>query len=1422
MKQISSFRALKGLVTLALIALGTSYASAQYYVNVMQKDGTRIQYSVDDIEQVSITDHKLPNFKAESVDLGLSVRWATCNLGANRPNERGIFVRWGETTEMDTVPYKWYDTETDKYTKYNLYERLGIVDMKYRLDPQDDIANVGAGPQWRIPSDEELQELIDSCNWVLTDSGGVKGYLVQSKKNGNSIFLPTTGFSINGNILVPEYVGAYLSNTLRLLSSTDSRLLYFNLDTVQMHTFGRQIGLPVRPVYSSDFGNNILQVSGIELDTASLELKVGQNYTLQVTGKMPDNTTIKLGAGEWSTSDKNVAVIEDGKITAVGEGTCTITASFGGKTASCAVTVIDPSKPQDPVDLGLSVKWATFNVGATSPYEYGDYYSWGEIATKTRYTWENYKYCNDGNTSMTKYNNDAQYGYNGFTDGKYTLEPDDDVAHIKWGGNWRMPSRGEMQELVDSCDWDWTNENGVWGYRITSLVSGYDNKSIFLPVGGYMSGVDTIYADYYYYWSSSLYSTSSLAYGLSEYYGGVDDLYRFIGCNVRPVSAYNVSDINDIQLTKNVLALALNSECTLDINLLNSDGRKIGVNGSMDINWRTSNSSVATVINGVVKAVGAGTCTITATMGSLSAECSVTVKDPSTVTPESVDLGLSVKWATFNIGAFRAEMFGDYFAWADPEPYYESGYSESSSPIWKSGKESGYDWSSYFDTNDGGNTFLKYNKENKKTVIDPEDDPAWGNWGDSWRIPLYYEFQELIDSCSWVLTDSNGVNGYKITSKVKGYESNSIFIPFTGYREDVEIEHDDCGYYWSASTDPGSSEVMVLGIDADSYVIYDDSRYWGQSYRPVQMFDDSGIQDIILNETDTTLLIGKQGVLFVRGVLADGHAISVSGAIKWVSSDEDVVTVVNGYLQAEGAGTASVTATYMGHSQSCIITVVDPYAVDPEYVDLGLSVKWASFNLGAYKAEMSGDYFAWGETEPKSNYSWSTYKYCDYASGSSLTKYCLDSDYGYEGFTDGKVILDASDDAVYVLMGDGNRMPTVIEMTELLSMCNREKTAVNGVIGYRFTSKVEGYENNSIFLPICGFYNGTNKNLGVGRYWTSSLLDATGGNNTAWYLYMSANQNNATTANYPRSLGFNIRPVTENTGWAGITAITLNKSNTEIELNGSETLVARLWSGEKDYTFYSPVSWSSDDESIVTVDKDGTIHGVGCGTASVTATYGNLSKECEVTVGLSFTVTGQENSIDYVDLGLSVKWATYNVGATTPTGYGDYFAWGEIETKGYFDWTLYKFRTAGIYTPDIELSKYNTSNSNGPVDNKTTLELNDDVAHVKWGGNWRMPTKAELDELCSNCTWTWTTLNGVNGCLITSNIEGYTNRFIFLPAAGYYDDDRGDTTYIGYYWSNSLDTDAPYDASYAVFGSAHGLTKSGGRWIGFSVRPVCP
>ena len=207
---------------------------------------------------------------------------------------------------------------------------------------------------------------------------------------------------------------------------------------------------------------------------------------------------------------------------------------------------------------------------------------------------------------------------------------------------------------------------------------------------------------------------------------------------------------------------------------------------------------------------------------------------------------------------------------------------------------------------------------------------------------------------------------------------------------------------------------------------------------------------------------------------------------------------------------------------------------------------------------------------------------------------------------------------------------------------------------------------------------------------------------------------------------------------------------------------------------------------------------------------------------LVYIQTSIPSLYEFVDLGLSINWATCNIGATKPEEYGLYFAWGE--TEGYsgvtdtkkFKWTDYKLCNGS----DTTLTKYNNNASYGTVDNQITLEQVDDAAYVS-DNTCRMPTSGEYQELIDNTTSAWTSVNGVNGIQLTSKVEGYTDKSIFIPAAGHVSNGSliGVGSY-GYIWSSSLTSGTPRNARIMFFYSSSVYISGSDRCNGLSVRPV--
>ena len=385
------------------------------------------------------------------VDLGLSVKWATCNVGATKPEEYGDYFAWGETepkTTYDWSTYKWATATQKKWgwdletlTKYN------TVDNKTALDLEDDAARANWGDSWRMPTDAELAELYEKCTWKWTDDyngTGVAGQIVTGL-NSNSIFLPAAGK--REDILINAgFLGVYYSSNLRNnLEVANVIFQRFFLGEVVGDNL-RVCGVPVRPVIEYSNGINTDQ-------------NEGSSNTDNSSGSISEPTGTENGYGY--------------------------------------------------VDLGLpsGLKWATCNVGATAPEEYGNHYAWGETEPKTTYDWSTYKWATATQEkwgwdleTLTKYNTSSERGT---VDNKTVLDPEDDAAHVNWGGAWRMPTRAEWLELYENCIWKGTddyNGTGVAG----QIVTGFNGNSIFLPVAGNRATQDNERDYIGYYWSSSL------------------------------------------------------------------------------------------------------------------------------------------------------------------------------------------------------------------------------------------------------------------------------------------------------------------------------------------------------------------------------------------------------------------------------------------------------------------------------------------------------------------------------------------------------------------------------------------------------------------------------------------------------------------------------------------------------------------------------------------------------------------------------------------------------------------------------------------------------------------------------------------------------------------------------------------------------
>ena len=314
--------------------------------------------------------------------------------------------------------------------------------------------------------------------------------------------------------------------------------------------------------------------------------------------------------------------------------------TFTSETKNFTVTEELHYETPEAIDLGLpsGTKWASFNLGATKPEEYGYHYAWGETEPKDVYNWSTYKWCAGDYYSMTKYCTNAENGLNGFVDNKTFLEKEDDAVYVNLSKEWRMPTKNEWYEIRDNCTWEWTTEFGEGMYKVTSNINGH---YIYLPSGGYRSGPSLLYKEVGYYWSSSIgSSTSALSPTFSEnkltwHYCG----HRYQGHQIRPIYP---TLVKQIALDETHLVGHVGDRPGLNVST-------IPENASRNYYWSSSNESVAKIFYTWDKvcyieliSLGTTTITVTALDGNVSASCKVTVneKEPMiNATPPELNYG---------------------------------------------------------------------------------------------------------------------------------------------------------------------------------------------------------------------------------------------------------------------------------------------------------------------------------------------------------------------------------------------------------------------------------------------------------------------------------------------------------------------------------------------------------------------------------------------------------------------------------------------------------------------------------------------------------------------------------------------------------------------------------------------------------------
>ena len=753
------------LLSFTSFAITIVLGQKKYEMVVEKSDDTNVVIKTDEIVQtyfreqeghignieqsyLSCPDDKHPHV----IDLGIGTKWACCNVGASRPEEIGGYYAWGEEEEKEV-----YDWNTYKHSDGNSWacRDLGndICGTVY------DVAHVKWGSNWRLPNTDDIKQLIDKCSFEEMSVNSVFG-LNFIGPNGGSIFIPFADYptlSIYGSKYGPKTKRGFLLWTGMSYGLYSAHRLSCMLDVPQLEDspFFRCGGESVRPV----FGYN---PTDLVLSTTVIHGLIGDTYAVG----------IKSGSGSYAveSSDAGVALVTmEGamvNVTAMDEGEATIIVTDTNSRKSATILVVvagagigDTSRayltcPDDRhphlIDLGLpsGTKWACCNMDTNdpmkqSPMNHGCIYSWGDTEaslTNNTLLWNNkcehYKYKSD------------PIGYQYLGDDISGTSYD--VAHVKWGGSWLMPSLDQTYELLDYCIYDRVKIDGANYVKFTAANGG----SIILP--------ET--KPIYYYWTSKQApKNQSYAHILCispEYLYQVLKNYRCNTIYVRPVSYESA-----MRLTTNGLDLFVGENKTSVI----LSGKDFYTKEYAYVAESSDRNVATAVVEGrsvKVKAVGKGSAVITVSdrMNVQSATITVIVTDgvscPDGHHPHAIDLGLpsGKKWACCNIEASTPEAFGRYFSWGGN--------------IHVSKDE--YDWKTYECCDGTEETCKDLGGDISGTVYDV----AHMRWGDNWCMPNSADINELIDHATSRWTTYKGVSGRMFT----GSNGNSIFLPQAGFK----------------------------------------------------------------------------------------------------------------------------------------------------------------------------------------------------------------------------------------------------------------------------------------------------------------------------------------------------------------------------------------------------------------------------------------------------------------------------------------------------------------------------------------------------------------------------------------------------------------------------------------------------------------
>ncbi len=1067
-------------------------------------------------------------------------------------------------------------------------------------------------------------------------------------------------------------------------------------------------------------------VTSISLDQTSLEMTEGEEISLTATVK-PDNATDK--AVTWTSDKTDVATVEDGKITAVKEGTATITAKAGDKTATCKVTVKKgfvevTSITLDKSSISLTVGGEETLTATVKP----------DNATDKTVTWTS---SSDAIATVT--------------DGK--------VKAVKNGTATITAKAGDKTAKCIVV----VSKSSV---AVTSIT--LDKTSLSLNEGEEATLTATVKpdnaTDKTVTWTSSNTAVATVKDGVvTAVKEGSATITAKAGsktatCKVTVSKA--VVAVTSVTLNKTSLTLKVNGEETLTATVKPDNAT------DKTVTWSSSNTAVATVKNGKVKGIKAGTAVITAKAGDKSAKCNVTVKaDPVPVirleqTNATIAGAMGMTYGTVSYtienvtGTAIPDITSSDERWLQIESF------NSSSVTFRASKNSGSS------TRTGTLTFSYKNAEPQVFTVK--------------QYPASY-CQLVINETTREVSREAGTYrvDYTLTHPLEGYGFSFITSPEVNWltakcvdgvisfsvTKNTSSESRSCRLrvLYEAAESPVWITVTQLGDTPDP--IIELSPNLGDIRLEPEGEQCHLIYCHIINPIPGVELVMKSDVDWIidiepfdedqylycfkalrngTGKTRYGHVdITYGPAHKQLTyvQEADVFDVIN--LDPD-----EKKVNYQGQSISFTVTLAEGY----DYKDLKVSEE--SISGFVKNLKLNGKKVTFDVTENNSQREREAYILVQH--GSASTTFRLVQTYEAPSLSVSPTSLNLKYAKQESLIN--------VQITN-----PRERVSLS-VLEVDDTDWLSCYVKDGV-VHVAVTENTTGK--------TRKSAVEISYSNLAGKIQVPVTQDKAHTA-------LSISPTSISCGANGTTqtfSITVQDPQNGVNVNAT---AADSW---------IKINSVSNTSASVTVEKNLT---GSSRQSSIKFTYGNLTG--------AVTVKQDGNSVPegFVDLGLTsgTLWATCNLGASKEEETGDFYAWGEITTKSQYTWDNYKWGNKN------NLTKYNST------DKKSVLDTADDPAHQK-NSAWSTPTRAQFEELLDECVWVW----------VTAPVPGYKVKaksggsYIFLPAVGYKGSGWQDDP-VGYYWSKSLYISDRKQAYLLGFTESSWMTDKMERCYGMSIRPV--